>query len=75
MRLHFRCEFLNRLDDTVLFKPLTQTASKRIVDLMLARAAGNRSRGTDRMKDVAGRADEEHMSRGRVTVRSLYPAG
>jgi ATP-dependent Clp protease ATP-binding subunit ClpB len=24
MRLHFRPEFLNRLDDIVLFKPLTQ---------------------------------------------------
>ena len=40
-----------------------------------ARATGNDSRGTDRMKDVAAWADEEHMSRGRVTVRSLYPAG
>jgi hypothetical protein len=40
-----------------------------------ARAAGNHSRGTDRMKDVAARVDEEHMSRGRVTVGSLYPAG
>jgi ATP-dependent Clp protease ATP-binding subunit ClpB len=35
MRLHFRPEFLNRLDDIVLFKPLTQTETERIVDLML----------------------------------------
>ena len=35
MRLHFRPEFLNRLDDIVLFKPLTQTEIEHIVDLML----------------------------------------
>jgi ATP-dependent Clp protease ATP-binding subunit ClpB len=35
MRLHFRPEFLNRLDDIVLFKPLTQVETERIVDLML----------------------------------------
>ena len=35
MRLHFRPEFLNRLDDIVLFKPLTQAETERIVDLML----------------------------------------
>ena len=35
MRLHFRPEFLNRLDDIVLFKPLTETETERIVDLML----------------------------------------
>jgi ATP-dependent Clp protease ATP-binding subunit ClpB len=35
MREHFRPEFLNRLDDIVLFKPLTQAEIERIVDLML----------------------------------------
>jgi ATP-dependent Clp protease ATP-binding subunit ClpB len=35
MRDHFRPEFLNRLDDIVLFKPLTQPEIERIVDLML----------------------------------------
>src|ERR1700760_3101784 len=35
MRAHFRPEFLNRLDDIVLFKPLTQAEIERIVDLML----------------------------------------
>jgi ATP-dependent Clp protease ATP-binding subunit ClpB len=34
MRLRFRPEFLNRLDDIVLFKPLTQPEIERIVDLM-----------------------------------------
>ena len=35
MRMYFRPEFLNRLDDIVLFKPLTQAEIERIVDLML----------------------------------------
>ena len=35
MRAHFRPEFLNRLDDIVLFKPLTESEIERIVDLML----------------------------------------
>jgi ATP-dependent Clp protease ATP-binding subunit ClpB len=34
MRAHFRPEFLNRLDDIVLFKPLTEAEIERIVDLM-----------------------------------------
>ena len=34
MRVRFRPEFLNRLDDIVLFKPLTQPEIERIVDLM-----------------------------------------
>jgi ATP-dependent Clp protease ATP-binding subunit ClpB len=35
MRVHFRPEFLNRLDDIVLFKPLAQAEIEHIVDLML----------------------------------------
>ncbi len=35
MRAHFRPEFLNRLDDIVLFKPLTEAEIEQIVDLML----------------------------------------
>src|SRR5512144_209546 len=34
LRRHFRPEFLNRVDDIVLFKPLTQREIERIVDLM-----------------------------------------
>jgi len=36
MRAHFRPEFLNRLDDIVLFKPLTEPEIERIVDLMVS---------------------------------------
>jgi len=35
LREHFRPEFLNRIDDIVLFKPLTQAEIERIVELML----------------------------------------
>jgi ATP-dependent Clp protease ATP-binding subunit ClpB len=34
LRAHFRPEFLNRVDDIVLFKPLTQAEIEKIVDLM-----------------------------------------
>ncbi|WP_425566139.1 ATP-dependent chaperone ClpB [Nonomuraea monospora] len=34
LRRHFRPEFLNRIDDVVLFKPLTEAEIERIVDLM-----------------------------------------
>jgi ATP-dependent Clp protease ATP-binding subunit ClpB len=35
LRRHFRPEFLNRVDDIVLFKPLTEHEIERVVDLML----------------------------------------
>jgi len=35
MRGHFRPEFLNRLDDIVLFKPLTEAEIEQIVELMV----------------------------------------
>ena len=35
MRAHFRPEFLNRVDEIVLFKPLTFTEIKKIVELQL----------------------------------------
>jgi ATP-dependent Clp protease ATP-binding subunit ClpB len=35
LRAQFRPEFLNRVDEIVLFKPLTQAEIKRIVDLQL----------------------------------------
>ncbi|GAA0995893.1 ATP-dependent chaperone ClpB [Acrocarpospora macrocephala] len=34
LRSHFRPEFLNRVDDIVLFKPLTEAEIEQIVDLM-----------------------------------------
>ena len=36
LREHFRPEFLNRVDEIVLFKPLTQSELESIVDLQMA---------------------------------------
>ena len=35
LRAHFRPEFLNRLDETIMFKPLTKDNIGHIVDLLL----------------------------------------
>jgi ATP-dependent Clp protease ATP-binding subunit ClpB len=45
LRGHFRPEFLNRVDDIVLFKPLTPKEITKIVDLLVA---GIQKRLTDR---------------------------
>ncbi len=58
---HFRPEFLNRVDDIVLFKPLTPSEIERIVDLLLEDV---RSRLTERR--VSLDIDEEarrHIAR------------
>lgn len=39
LRQHFRPEFLNRLDDLVVFRPLSPAALEKIVDIQLARVA------------------------------------
>ena len=36
LRAHFRPEFLNRLDETIMFKPLTKRNVTAIVDLLIA---------------------------------------
>ncbi len=35
LRAHFRPEFLNRLDEMIMFKPLTKANIGNIVDLMV----------------------------------------
>ncbi len=37
LRSHFRPEFLNRIDDTVFFTPLTRPQVRQIIDLLLSR--------------------------------------
>ena len=39
LKQHFRPEFLNRVDDTIVFPPLTKLEIARIVDLMIAKLA------------------------------------
>ena len=40
LRKHFRPEFLNRVDETVLFKPLSREQIKEIIELLLGRLRG-----------------------------------
>jgi ATP-dependent Clp protease ATP-binding subunit ClpC len=48
LKKHFRPEFLNRIDDTIVFHPLTHDEIKTIVDLMITRVKGQlRSKGLD----------------------------
>jgi ATP-dependent Clp protease ATP-binding subunit ClpB len=49
LREHFRPEFLNRVDETVLFKPLTLEELEQIVDLQLDSV---RRRLTDRRLEL-----------------------
>ncbi|GAB7080195.1 ATP-dependent chaperone ClpB [Megalodesulfovibrio paquesii] len=57
LRSHFRPEFLNRIDEIVLFKPLMQEQIKRIIDLQLR---GLRRRLEDRKIDIT--LDEDAKS-------------
>ena len=55
LRAHFRPEFLNRVDEIVLFKPLTLEEIEQIVDLQIAdlRRAARRP-AADARADRAG---------------------
>ncbi len=61
LRAHFRPEFLNRVDDIVLFKPLTFEEIQRIVELLLRDL---RRRLADRRIDLQlSDAAREHIAR------------
>ena len=48
MKAHFRPEFLNRIDDTVLFTPLSKDEIVKIIDLLL--------------KDISNRLEERNIT-------------
>ena len=48
LKLHFRPEFLNRLDEMIMFKPLTKENIKNIIDLL--------------MKDLNKRVEDKEIS-------------
>jgi ATP-dependent Clp protease ATP-binding subunit ClpB len=61
LRIHFRPEFLNRVDEIVLFKPLTLSEIKRIIDLQLKLL---RLRLSDRHLELElTEAAKEHIAR------------
>jgi ATP-dependent Clp protease ATP-binding subunit ClpC len=80
LRRTFRPELLNRVDDIVVFRPLTREQIRDIVDLMLSRLADRLAeRGlaievSDEAKDLLGEAgfDPQYGARPlRRTLRSL----
>jgi ATP-dependent Clp protease ATP-binding subunit ClpB len=61
LRDHFRPEFLNRVDETVLFKPLTMRELERIVELQLDSVG---ARLVDRrLRLTVTEAAKEHLAR------------
>ena len=67
LRAHFRPEFLNRLDETILFKPLTKDNINHIVDLMIADV--NR-----RLVDKELKVELTESAKDFVTERGYDPA-
>jgi ATP-dependent Clp protease ATP-binding subunit ClpB len=77
LRSHFRPEFLNRVDEIVLFKPLTLEETKQIVDLQLALLYKRLSERyitmemTDAAKDFVARAAYDPVYGARPLKRYL----
>ena len=65
LRAHFRPEFLNRVDEIVLFKPLTLEEIEHIVDLQIAdlRGAAGRPSPDPRAHGVGAAADRPRRLR------------
>ncbi len=66
LRAGFRPEFLNRVDDIVLFKPLTREEIKRIVDLQTGYLA-------DRLRDRRIRLDLDESARRHIAEAGYDP--
>jgi ATP-dependent Clp protease ATP-binding subunit ClpB len=77
MRDHFRPEFLNRIDEIVVFEPLTREQLGAIVDLQLARLRerlaerGLRLELTDDAKEVVAEAGWDPTYGARPLKRAL----
>jgi ATP-dependent Clp protease ATP-binding subunit ClpB len=61
LRVHFRPEFLNRVDDIVLFKPLTLSEIERVVDLLIEDVA--RRLQVQRIELAITDAARQHIAR------------
>ncbi len=67
LRAHFRPEFLNRLDETILFKPLTRENINHIVDLMIADV-------NKRLADKELKVELTESAKDFITERGYDPA-
>ncbi|WP_299038182.1 ATP-dependent Clp protease ATP-binding subunit [uncultured Pseudokineococcus sp.] len=72
LKQHFRPEFLNRVDDTVVFPQLTQDEIIQIVDLMLAKLDG-RLRDQDMALELTPAAKHVVATRGYDPVLGARP--
>ena len=66
LKQHFRPEFLNRVDEIVVFRQLTQEDIERIVDLMLAEVEG-------RLKDRDMGIELTPAAKSLIAVRGFDP--
>ncbi|MDO4259966.1 MAG: ATP-dependent Clp protease ATP-binding subunit [Actinomycetaceae bacterium] len=72
LKQHFRPEFLNRVDDVVVFPPLTKDQITRIVDLMIAKLA-SRMESQDMRLQLTDEARELLADRGFDPVLGARP--
>lgn len=72
LRQHFRPEFLNRVDEIVVFPPLTKDDIKKIVDLMIARL-DKRMQDQDMRLQLTDEARELLAERGFDPVLGARP--
>jgi ATP-dependent Clp protease ATP-binding subunit ClpC len=72
LKQHFRPEFLNRIDDTIVFPRLTEDDILRIVDLMVARV-GVQLRGKDMGLELTGSAKKWLADKGWDPVMGARP--
>jgi ATP-dependent Clp protease ATP-binding subunit ClpC len=88
LKKHFRPEFLNRIDETIVFHPLTHDEIKTIVDLMIKRVKGScapgtstsssptRSRvGSPRRATTRSSARDRFAARSSASSRTSSPSG
>ncbi len=66
LKQHFRPEFLNRIDEIVVFHQLTQTDIERIVDLMVAQIE-------ERLKDKDMGVELTHAAKALIAKRGFDP--
>ena len=77
LKQHFRPEFLNRIDDVIVFHELSQPEVRQIVDLMIARTAvqlGGQGMGlelTDAAKDYLARTGYDPSLGARPLRRAI----
>jgi ATP-dependent Clp protease ATP-binding subunit ClpC len=72
LKKHFRPEFLNRIDDIIVFHQLTKDEIIRMVDLMIARV-GNQLRAKDMTMELTDQAKSLLAKRGFDPVLGARP--